>query len=52
MEERNFGLLGFFALLAFLGFLALIAWQKSQAQTVTAADIEKAREMVRRLESE
>jgi uncharacterized membrane protein len=51
-EKRSFDLFGLIALLAFLSFLAFIIWQiRQQSQaTVTAADIQKAREIVRRLE--
>lgn len=53
MEERKyFGLLGILALLAFLSFLAFMIWQIRQQASglVTEADIEKAREIVRRAE--
>ena len=35
----------------FFGFLIFTVWQRSQQSVVTAAEIQKAREIVRKLES-
>ena len=53
-EEKKYNMLGFLALLAFLSFLAFLIWQIRQQATgtVTVSDIQKARELVRRLELE
>ena len=53
-DKKYFSFLGILAFLAFLSFLAFITWQIRQqtASTVTVADIQKARELVRRLELE
>jgi len=53
-DKKHSGMLGLLAFLAFLSFLAFIVWQIRQqaASTVTVADIQKARELVRRLELE
>ena len=51
-ERRSFGLFGIIALLAFLSFLAFIIWQmRQQAGTLTVAEIQRAREIARRLET-
>lgn len=52
-EKRSYsGLFGFLAFLAFLSFLAFVIYQMRQgtAQIVTKEDIERAREIARRLE--
>jgi len=51
-EEKRLSLFGFLALLAFLAFLAFLIWQiRQQARNVISAeDIERAREIVRRME--
>jgi len=51
-DKKYFGLLGFLALLAFLSFLAYMIWHTRQQITssVTPAEIQKAREIARRLE--
>lgn len=51
-DKRFFGLLGFSAFLTFLFFLVFIVWQIRQQASglVTTADIERAREIVRRAE--
>lgn len=51
-DKRYFDFLGILAFLAFLAFLAVLLWQRNTTQpTLTVADIQKAREVVRRLES-
>lgn len=51
-EKRHFDLFGLLALLAFLSFLAFMVWQMRQqaASMITPAEIEKAREIARRLD--
>jgi protein-S-isoprenylcysteine O-methyltransferase Ste14 len=53
-ERKGYDFLSLLAFLAFLSFLAFLIWQIRQqaASTVTVADIQKARELVRRLELE
>ena len=49
-EKRgNENLFAFLAFLAFLGFLFFLKWQIRQAPTITQSDIEKAREIARRV---
>lgn len=51
-DKKYFGLLGILAFLAFLAFLSILVLQTRQQTLglVTTADIEKARELVRRAE--
>lgn len=53
-DKKYFGLLGILAFLAFLSFLAFLIWQmRREAQTmITTADIQKARDIIRRIELE
>ncbi|MBU1066988.1 hypothetical protein KKE60_04345 [Patescibacteria group bacterium] len=48
-DNKFFGLLGMLAFLAFLSFLGFAVWSMRQQAMVTPADVEKAREIVRRL---
>jgi len=47
-----FGVIALLLATFFFGFLVYIAWRQQMAGAVTVADIQKAREIVRRLESE
>jgi len=51
-EKSHTSILGFLAFLAFLSFLAFLIWQmRQQAGTLTVAEIQRAREIARRLEA-
>lgn len=51
-DKRYFSLLGLLAFFAFLSFLAFMIWQmRQQAGTLTVAEIQRAREIARRLET-
>jgi hypothetical protein len=54
MEDNKFyfGVIAMLIAAFFFGFLVYTIWRNSLQSTVTAADIQKAREIVRRLEVE
>ena len=47
-----FGVIALLLATFFFGFLVYISWRQQIAETVTVSDIQKARELVRRLELE
>lgn len=48
-ENKLFSLFGLLALLVLMSFLAYLAWRSSLTQPLTLEEIERAREIARRL---